>query len=88
MVAIRSESEIDLLREANRIVAEVLVTLSDMVRPGIATYGLHPSDEVNKSRVDLRPVMSLKSRIIHLKRVPPGLRSTLLLSTSSEGCRP
>ncbi len=44
----------------------------DMVRPGIATYGLHPSDEVNKSRVDLRPVMSLKSRIIHLKRVPPG----------------
>ncbi len=44
----------------------------DMVRPGIATYGLHPSDEVDKSRVDLRPVMSLKSRIIHLKRVPPG----------------
>jgi alanine racemase len=44
----------------------------DMVRPGIATYGLHPSDEVNKSRVDLKPVMSLKSRIIHLKRVPPG----------------
>jgi alanine racemase len=44
----------------------------DMVRPGIATYGLHPSNEVNKNRVDLRPVMSLKSRIIHLKRVPPG----------------
>ena len=44
----------------------------DMVRPGIATYGLHPSDEVNKSMLDLRPVMSLKSRIIHLKRVPPG----------------
>ena len=44
----------------------------DMVRPGIATYGLYPSAEVNKSRVDLRPVMSLKTRIIHLKRVPPG----------------
>ncbi|MGB9438702.1 MAG: alanine racemase [Desulfobacterales bacterium] len=44
----------------------------DMVRPGIATYGLHPSAEVNKSRVDLRPVMSLKTRVIHLKRVPPG----------------
>ena len=40
MVAIRSESEIDLLREANRIVAEVLVTLSDMVRPGITTKAL------------------------------------------------
>jgi len=44
----------------------------DMVRPGIATYGLHPSDEVDKSRIDLKPVMTLKSKIIHLKRVPPG----------------
>lgn len=44
----------------------------DMVRPGIATYGLHPSDEVDKSGVDLKPVMTLKSKIIHLKRVPPG----------------
>jgi alanine racemase len=44
----------------------------DMVRPGIATYGLHPSDEVNKSNVDLKPVMTLKSKIIHLKRVAPG----------------
>ncbi len=44
----------------------------DMVRPGIATYGLHPSDEVNKRIVDLKPVMTLKSKIIHLKRVPPG----------------
>jgi alanine racemase len=43
----------------------------DMVRPGIATYGLHPSEEVNKSRVDLWPVMSVKSRVIHLKQVPP-----------------
>jgi len=44
----------------------------DMVRPGIATYGLHPSDEVDKRIVDLKPVMTLKSKIIHLKRVPPG----------------
>ena len=44
----------------------------DMVRPGIATYGLHPSDEVNKSNVDLKPVMTLKSKIIHLKRVAGG----------------
>jgi len=44
----------------------------DIVRPGIATYGLHPSDEIDKSRVDLKPVMSLKSKIIHLKKVPPG----------------
>jgi alanine racemase len=44
----------------------------DMVRPGIATYGLHPSNEVNKRIVDLKPVMMLKSKIIHLKRVAPG----------------
>jgi alanine racemase len=44
----------------------------DMVRPGIATYGLHPSDDVNKSNVDLKPVMTLKSKIIHLKRVAAG----------------
>jgi len=44
----------------------------DLVRPGIATYGLYPSDEVNKNNVDLKPVMTLKSRIIHLKKVPAG----------------
>ena len=44
----------------------------DMVRPGIATYGLYPSDEVNKNQVGLKPVMTLKSRIIQLKRVPAG----------------
>jgi alanine racemase len=44
----------------------------DMVRPGIATYGLYPSDEVNKRSIELKPAMALKSRIIHLKRVPAG----------------
>ncbi len=44
----------------------------DMVRPGIATYGLYPSDEVNKSKADLKPVMALKSRIIHVKEVSAG----------------
>ena len=44
----------------------------DMVRPGIATYGLYPSNEVNQANVALKPVMTLKSRIIHLKQVPAG----------------
>ena len=43
-----------------------------MVRPGIATYGLYPSEEVDQSNVDLKPVMTLKCRIIHLKNVPAG----------------
>jgi alanine racemase len=44
----------------------------DMVRPGIATYGLLPSDEVHTDNVALKPVMALKSRIIHLKKVAAG----------------
>ncbi len=44
----------------------------DMVRPGIATYGLYPSGEVNHANVTLKTVMTLKSRIIHVKKVPAG----------------
>jgi alanine racemase len=44
----------------------------DMVRAGISLYGLYPSDEVDKRRLTLKPVMTLKTRIIHLKRVPAG----------------
>ncbi len=46
----------------------------DMVRAGIAMYGLPPSDEVNVKKLSLTPAMSLKSRIIHLKQVPAGFR--------------
>ena len=34
MIAIRTQREIDLLREANRIVAEILTTLAERVMPG------------------------------------------------------
>lgn len=44
----------------------------DMVRTGIAIYGLYPSDEVDKRRVSLRPAMALRTRVIHLKKVPAG----------------
>ncbi len=40
MIAIKSENEIAVLREANQIVAEVLVTLAGMVAPGISTGAL------------------------------------------------
>ncbi len=46
----------------------------DMVRGGISLYGLYPSDEVNKNRVELKPAMELKSRVIHLKKVPAGFK--------------
>lgn len=44
----------------------------EMVRPGISLYGLYPSGEVKKERLDLKPAMTLKARIIHLKEVPEG----------------
>ena len=42
----------------------------DLVRPGIALYGLAPSQEVERDRVLLRPAMTLKTKIIQLKKVP------------------
>jgi alanine racemase len=42
----------------------------DLVRPGIAIYGLYPSKEVRKDRLDLRPAMTFASKVIHVKNVP------------------
>ena len=39
-----------------------------MVRPGIMLYGYYPSQETTES-VPLRPVMSIKSRVVFAKRV-------------------
>ena len=44
----------------------------DMVRPGIILYGLYPSAEVDRSKIGLKPVMTLKSTIVHLKTLHPG----------------
>jgi alanine racemase len=53
-------------------IIDLPATHLDMVRAGISVYGLHPSDEVVKTRIDLRPALSLKARLIHVKTVPPG----------------
>lgn len=42
----------------------------DMVRPGIILYGYYPSNEVNKDRISLKPAMTLKGKISHVKRLP------------------
>lgn len=44
----------------------------NMVRVGIAMYGLYPSEEVQKDALELRPVLSLKSNIILVKDLPEG----------------
>ena len=44
----------------------------DMVRAGITLYGLWPSEEVDKSKISLKPVMSLHSRVAYVKELEPG----------------
>ncbi|MGB9839831.1 alanine racemase [Thermovenabulum sp.] len=44
----------------------------DMVRAGIMLYGCYPSDEVDKEKVKLKPVMSFKTKIAHLKELEKG----------------
>jgi len=41
----------------------------DMVRPGIIMYGLYPSDEVDKTKIDLKPAMTLKANVVLVKDV-------------------
>ena len=44
----------------------------DAVRPGVILYGYYPSCDVQKSRLNLKPVMSLKAKIVYVKTVPEG----------------
>ncbi len=44
----------------------------DLVRLGISMYGHYPSEEVDKSILPLKPLMSLKSRVSYVKSVPEG----------------
>ncbi len=44
----------------------------NMVRAGVATYGLWPSEEMKHTGIELRPALSLYSRIIYIKEIPAG----------------
>ena len=44
----------------------------DIVRPGIMLYGYYPSGEVNKDKIKLKKVMSLKTRISNIKMIEKG----------------
>lgn len=44
----------------------------DLVRAGISTYGLYPSEEVNKENVKLKPAMALKSHVAFVKEIHEG----------------
>ncbi len=44
----------------------------DMVRPGLMLYGLYPFQELINPSIELKPVMSLKSKVVQVKEVGPG----------------
>lgn len=44
----------------------------DMVRAGIAIYGMYPSDEVDHESVKLTPAMEIKSCITYIKEIEAG----------------
>lgn len=51
-------------------IMELPTTHFDAVRPGIILYGCYPSHEVDKNQLSLKPVMSVKANIVHVKDVP------------------
>lgn len=44
----------------------------DIVRAGISTYGLYPSEEVDKTNIKLKPALALKSHVAFVKEIERG----------------
>lgn len=44
----------------------------DLVRAGIVLYGIYPSKEVSRTAAELRPALSLYSRIVYIKTIHRG----------------
>ena len=44
----------------------------DMVRSGIVTYGMYPSEDVPKEKLSIHPALSWHSRVPHVKTLEPG----------------
>lgn len=63
----------DVVHAANSAAALALPTARlDMVRCGIALYGIAPGDGVAHLSADLRPALSLRARVSRVARVPAG----------------
>lgn len=44
----------------------------NMIRAGIVLYGLYPSPQSKRDKMDIMPVMTLKSRVSYVKTLPAG----------------
>ena len=56
----------------------------DMVRAGISIYGLYSSEGVNRNIIKLKPAMELKTKVIHLKKVPAGFKVSYGITYETE----
>ena len=53
-------------------IMEMPETYLDAVRAGIILYGYYPSNEVDKSKLDIKPILTLKTTVSHVKEVEEG----------------
>lgn len=66
----RSGIRIPLVHVANSLgVASYNESHFNMVRPGLIMYGLYPDEDLD---IKLKPVLSLKTKIVYFKKVPCG----------------
>lgn len=59
----------------------------DLVRAGIISYGMWPSNEVKKDVVALKPILSLKSHVVYVKEVEAGTPVSYGSTWKAEGKR-
>ena len=65
----KARVEFPIVHAANSgAVLDIKDSYFDMVRPGLILYGYYPSNEV-KNKIDLQPIMNLKSKVTFIKRV-------------------
>lgn len=63
---------IPIIHTGNSAVAVDIPEISyQMVRVGIALYGIYPSDGVQKEQVELLPILTLKTEVVRAKTLPP-----------------
>lgn len=53
-------------------ILELPASHADLARAGIILYGLSPSGEVGVEKTGIRPILTLKSRVIYVKELPAG----------------
>jgi alanine racemase len=47
------------------------LSCTNLIRPGLALYGILPAENLKNSH-PLKPILALKSKIVHVKRLAPG----------------